>query len=209
MLQLKKMVQVPKSVINRNIPPTHYTQNPYTHLLHHHLPAPLPQPQPQIRHHPTSAAARATPRRRQLLRKPPLQPQYKAPSPTTIHHPKNTLQPLQHNIPRDPQIIHLLQRHLHLHVEPENAIPLHLQFAAGVYNRRHATAAVLDVDGEHQVLHRQLGFAGLLDPALLGGAAEAVKLAVGNKGGGGAEVDEGRKCGGANGLPEVVAGHGN
>lgn len=204
------MLQIPKSIINTNISPTNYTQNSNTYLLHHRLPAAaLPHPEPQVRHQPTSGAGGAATGRRKLLREPPLQTKDKSPFPPTIHHRENSLHTLHHHIPRDPQAVQLLHRH-HLpstdvDVEPEYAALVDVELAAGLHDRGDAAAAVADVDGEDEVMQRQPRLGRGAEAAGVGGAAEGEEGAVG---GGGVEVGEGGVGGGADGLPEVVGGHG-
>ena len=69
--------------------------------------------------------------------------------------------------------------------------------------------SLLHVDRENDVVEGEPGLGGATEAALQRDVAYGEEAAVGDCGVGGAEVAEGWVVGGADGLPEVVGGHGN
>ena len=100
------MLQVPKPILNTNLPSIHNAQNPHTHFVHpnliHILTIRFTHPHLQIYHHRT----RATPRHWQLLRKPPLAVGHKPHLPHVLHHRENPSPPSQHHVPHHPHLFH-------------------------------------------------------------------------------------------------------
>lgn len=210
------MLQVPESIINTHISPAHYTQHTHSHLPHSHPPSSpifsLTKPQPQIRHQPTSHPTRATHRRRQLTREPPLHVRNKAPLPLILHHREDPLPPFQHHTPHNPhsgQHFRHPRRLAHLHIKPKQTVGVWLQVARRFRNGHDAGIPALDVDCENDVIEGEPGLGGAPEAALHRDVADSVEAAVGDGGVRGAEVAEGGEVGRADGLPEVVGGHGN
>jgi len=200
------MLQIPKTIFNTNIPPITNPQNPHTHFFHLHSTPILhfTHRHLQIPQHRTHHRAGAAPRHRQLLPEPLLSTTHQPHLPLALHHGENPSPPLQHHVPRHPQLLLLLlqkEAAFTPHAKAKHPRLLHAQRVTCSHSGSHDTVAGRHRDGEENVLERETRLRGLLAAARGGSMAHREKAAVGDVGGKGGERGE---VGCQDGLPNLI-----